>query len=285
MSLALTHTLDLFRAVTKEGPETAYCYRMFPVLNTTMDEDTVVDETTYPHCSESDFHMLHIKFNSAVLRIGLSILMLLLTWNNEPLLKSWNVTYAICPILSSILTLLICREDYAGRELYGLVALLFMALGSNLKGPRSGKMMPENGIWDGMYNVILFFYIVAGSYLVVDHLRPFSIEEHVIKGGGDDDDSGFTSGGRSLWIMMALVDYSMFVTVCIFAFFFFDEMRRRTLLFFLGIMFLINSFYQLPMEKDYWIAAPQRQTIVMGLFVLSIFGAFLPSFDQFDMKR
>lgn len=70
-----------------------------------------------------------------------------------------------------------------------------------------------------------------------------------------------------------------------FSFIFFDEERKRGLLFAISILALIHAFYHLPAQKDYWNDAPQRQTIIVGLSVVTFVGGVLPPFDKFVVKR
>jgi len=116
----------------------------------------------------------------------------------------------------------------------------------------------------------------------------FSISNYVILGPAQYLNFGeeeIGEGGKGLWNLMVGVDYSSVMFVSTFALFYLDELRKRTLLFGMGILTLALAFHDLPGQKDIWQDASGRQSISMLIFFLFMAGALIPSFDKAMIKK
>lgn len=301
--VAMTNWIDMNKSLV-DGTDSTYCSRHFKYTAET-DEN---GEEIALLCTESDLGIIAMKSHMTILRLVLALLVALMCWNNEGMLRSWNYAYAICPLLSQVVVsqaVDICRNSLKTSELRSILAVLTLSLASNYEG-RQGRM-PFN-IKDGMHNILLYSLTIFGSYLVASHL---------IDGPkGYTPYSDFTAGGEALWIISIVTDYAMMMFTVTFGLFFFDNQRKKVrlgikcidfltsvtvhpsqifcqsnvyilqlLLFFMAAIFLVHAIYHLPMEKDIWIDAPARQTMCMGLFIVCIAGVVLPEFKKIEMKK
>jgi len=129
------------------------------------------------------------------------------------------------------------------------------------------------------FNTVLYGLSVGIAALMSMHLTGEGIVRH-IRGDGL-----VSEGGHGVWFMMVVVDYGFMLVLFTFALFFFDEIRKRAMLFILGIISLFHAFLQLPLQKDIWLDAAARQNVAVTMAVIMFVGALLPSFNKFTIKR
>lgn len=268
ISIVSSHCLDAYRS-TLRGTESLFCNRYFSYASP-------MDENSNLLCTESDIAILTIKYQTTAMRMALYFLVMLICWSKEPLLKTWNYANAISPLGTSILGLFLQKDTLAGPEIYSLGAVLLLTLISNFLDREDRKPLI---VKEGFYNIILFLLTSLMSYWISNHLI-LGVENYLVF---NEDD--ITEGGRGLWNMMVGVEYTSFMFVSTFALFYLDELRKRTLLFGMGILMLVHTFYQLPKQKDFWQDASGRQSLSMILFFAFIAGALIPSFDKAVIKK
>jgi len=289
----------------QDGLETTYCNRHYVNNNATYvdaisiengDEDIDTDTDNIPYlllCTESDLGIISMKSHMTILRIVLCLLISLICWNDDGLLKAWNMAHLFCPLLIQVVGLKllpICKDDLKGDEAIAIGALVILSVASNYQGRKEKK--PFLNIKEGMYNIVLFAVTTGISYFIANHMIE-SVEGYTTFGGGavgetkgdkELNDGGVTPGGRALWNMMIMTEYSTFMFAATFALFFFDRARKKTVLFIMGVLAMVHALYHLPMEKELWIDAPSRQNFAMGIFVICMVGVVFPSFDEIVVK-
>jgi hypothetical protein len=243
ISLAFTHLLDSARAlnaakdlfqngiIASENATalstivnaTSFCVRHYYHPNVTealtgtngsMDMEEILSEFA---CTTSDMSIINIKYQTSLLRIALCAATSLLCWGDVPLLKSWSFAYGTF-IITSIASYLYTKDDLKGTEKYSLFAMIVLILTSNYKG-RQGRLRIQ--IDEGMYSLVLFFIVVFMSYMISTHLV-FGIEDFTYLNIED-----VTSGGKAVWFINVVVEYSILMIVSAFALFYFDEGRKR----------------------------------------------------------
>jgi hypothetical protein len=110
-------------------------------------------------------------------------------------------------------------------EKFSLFALLFLTISSNLDG-RGEKLHIH--LKKGLYNISLFITSAVVSYLVANHVmlgaETSTVYQYCSSNKGDEC---ISNGGKALWFMMILVDYTSFMFTCTFALFYFDDLRKR----------------------------------------------------------
>ncbi len=213
--VAMTNWIDMSKSLL-DGADSTYCSRHFQ-YTVELDEN---GEEIALQCTESDLGIITIKSHMTILRLVLALLVALMCWNNEGMLRSWNYAYALCPLLSQLVVsqaVDVCRNSLKTNELRSILAVLTLSLASNYEG-RQGRM-PMN-IKEGMHNIILYLFTIFGSYLVAHHL----IEGPQGYTSYSDD---VTSGGEALWIMTMATDYAMIMFTVTFGLFFFDNTRKK----------------------------------------------------------
>ena len=228
ISIGMTHCLDLHRSV-QDGESTTYCNRYFaysPQIN---------DPSADPlQCTQGDLGIMQLKYHTTVMRIILFFVMMMLCWGREPLLKSWNFANAISPLATSIVGMFIQKEYLLAPEKFSLGALLVMSITSNINGRGHKTFM---NLKEGLHNIALFLFTTFMSYLISNHLM-LGVESYTVYsidgdgGGGGDGGSGgsdnaISEGGKALWFMMILVEYTSFMFASTFALFYLDETRKR----------------------------------------------------------
>lgn len=161
-------------------------------------------------------------------------------------------------------------------QTYTIAVIIFLTLVTNYEDRRTKSRFH---LKEGLYNIVLFGVTCGMS---------FSISNYVILGPAQylsfgEEDIG--EGCKGLWNLMVGVDYSSVMFVSTFALFYLDELRKRTILFGMGILTLALAFHDLPGQKDIWQDASGRQSISMLIFFLFMAGALIPSFDKAMIKK
>jgi len=217
ISIGMTHCLDVYRSV-QEGESSTYCNRYFAY------SPQIEDPTADPlQCTLGDLGIMKLKYQTTIMRIILYFITMMLCWGKEPLLKSWNIATAVSPLATSIAGMLMQKDYVLAPEKFSLVALLVLCLTSNREG--RGQKMPMN-LKEGLYNIALFLMTSIMSYLVSNHLI-LGVESYTMFSSDGDGDNAVSEGGKALWFMMILVEYSSFMFASTFALFYFDEARKR----------------------------------------------------------
>ena len=213
ISITMTHCVDIYKSVHKGSENSTYCTRHFAYAP----EPDDASSNTLP-CTESDMGILTIRYQTALLRIMLHFIIMLLCWTNESLLRSWNFASAISPLGTSIAGIITQRDYLKAPEKFSLAALLILSLASNREGrmPRLAVKMKE-----GLFNITLFSLTTFMSYTIANHLI-LGVGEYTTFTAED-----ITDGGRALWFMTIFVEYTAFMFTATFALFYFDEMRKR----------------------------------------------------------
>lgn len=235
----------------QDGLETTYCNRHYVNHNTTDtisidngDEDANADDAdNVPDillCTESDLGIVSMKSHMTILRIVLCLLISLICWSDDGLLKAWNMAHLICPLLIQVVGLKLlpfCKDDLKGDEAFSIGALMVLTFASNYQG-RKGKKAFMN-IKEGMYNIVLFALTTGMSYFIANHLiesvegyttfgvGEVEVESTAVVKGEKELNKGVTPGGRALWNMMIMTEYSTFMFAATFALFFFDKARKK----------------------------------------------------------
>lgn len=265
ISISSTQCLNLYRAV-QLGEETRFCQ-----LNYVHDNDSFLK------CKPSDLSMLYLKYQTDILRIALCSLGSFLCWEQEDLLKSWNLANAIAPFGTQIAMLWTQRSVLEGKELIGLTSLAFLCITSSYFG-RQGKTAID--LKEGMYNIVL----LITSANVSSGITSMILEgpEAFLQVSGD---KALTEGAKALFNLILAGDFFslMFLPTC--ALFLFDAGRKRMLLFCMSVIALVHALYQLPLQREIWIDAPGRQSRSMILFFVYLLGALLPPFHRFVIKK
>ena len=207
----MTHCLDLYRSV-QTGEETLYCNNYFAYSPQKIDS-----EADPLACSNGDLGIMQIKYQTTLLRLMLYFCVMMMCWSNESLMKSWNYANAVSPLATSLIGFFYQRDYLSAPEKFSIGALLFLALSSNRKN-RSEKFGID--LKEGLYNNILFFMTTGFSFLISDHLM-------VGFGNQIREDLEVSNGGKALWFMMVLVEYTAFMFAGTFALFYFDAVRKR----------------------------------------------------------
>lgn len=96
--------------------------------------------------------------------------------------------------------------------------MLVLLLTSNRRG-RQGRVRVD--IDEGLFNLVLFLLVVLMSMLIGIHAT-MGIEDFTTLSVED-----VTDGGKALWYMTMVVEYSIIMVIGSFALFFFDEWRKR----------------------------------------------------------
>mmetsp|Transcript_20975 Transcript_20975/g.25813 ORF Transcript_20975/g.25813 Transcript_20975/m.25813 type:complete len:345 (-) Transcript_20975:153-1187(-) len=287
ISLALTHVIDASKAVrasshlgdgasftnstSLNANATAYCVRHYRNNQTEISDETDIMEQF--GCTETDLEIVNVKYHAAMLRITMTIITSILCWNNEPLLKSWSYAYATF-LLVSLLCLWIQYEHLNGQEKFSLIAMFILICTTNRKG-RQGRL--KMAVDEGMYNLSLFLMTVFTSYIIAAHMT-FGLDELTSV-------KEVSNGGKATYFITVGAEYSIFMVVSAFALFYFDEVKKRTMLIFMSFVTLYHAFVQLPTQKNFWMNASTRQNYVMVIFAILMAGALLPSFNQFVVKK
>jgi len=285
ITLAVTHILEIRHAV-REGVSSPTCRNIYKVLSSNRTNETIGSDQEEGEmgCTESDIYLFTIKYQTAYLRIALTIVVTTLCWGYEPLLKSWNMACAVCPYLTTFCGLLVFRDELVGPEKFGCFALTVMLLFVNWKGGQ--PMNTPLNVMEGLYNMALFLISTTMTYVMTSHLQQ-GIDGYTTLNNteeGVDRILGLADGRNAIWSMMILVDYGMLCVIAFFGLFFFDEPRKRILLAFLSIISFIYAFKHLPSQREYWIGAPDRQAIAMIVIALMLLGTVFPSFNGIRMK-
>lgn len=144
---------------------------------------------------------------------------MMLCWTKESLLKSWNTANAISPFATSIVGLGIHKATLKGPEAFSLIALMVLAISSNREGRQD--RLPMN-IKEGLYNIVLLILASFMSMMISSHLLEGGVERYLTFDAAD-----ITAGGRALWFMTIIVEYSSFMFAATFSLLFFDEARKR----------------------------------------------------------
>lgn len=278
MSIGMTHCLDVYRSV-EQGPSTTYCNRHFAY------SPQIVDSSADPlFCTLGDLGVMKVKYQTTVMRIILYFITMMLCWSKEPLLKCWNFANIISPIGTSLVGFMMQKDNLLAPEKFSLVALLFLCVSSNLEG--RGERHPIQ-LKKGLYNVTLFTMTTILSYLVSNHLM-LGVERYTLyscDGGETNVDNCVSRGGKALWFMMILVEYTSVMFTCTFALFYLDDIRKRLLLFCMAVMMLFHAFYQLPLQKEVWQDPQGRQNASMAFFFVFMLSALVPSFDKIVVRK
>ena len=198
---------------------TSYCARHFRNLTEIQadldDQDAIIEELG---CTPSDLSILNVKYQTSVIRIALCVVVTMLCWGNQPLLKSWAYAYAIF-IMITLSGLMTQSEYLKGSEKFSLIAMLVLILTTNRRG-RQGRVNFD--IDEGLFNLVLFTLVVFISIIISTHGIVVGIEEVTTFRIED-----VTPGGKALWYMTVVVEYSILMVIGAFALFFFDEGRKR----------------------------------------------------------
>lgn len=267
-SLAITHILDIHRAM-RDGIETTnYCSRNFLPKP---------EGTEFVPCTLSEMALLTLRYHMIIIRIALCVTCAILCWGNDLLLQSYNQMYGLCPLLATVCGFLMNSHAIDGHEMYSLGALGVLIFTSSRKGYQSRR--PTKVFGEGAFNVVLFLLGTVLSYVITAHFQ-FGPKEFTTLAAED-----ITESGEATWFMMLFVDYTTVMIVFMFALLFFDEGRKRALLFFAGILTLIYATVQLPSEKEIWVDGRNRQNIAMGCVFCMMMGVVLPKFDSFEIKK
>lgn len=276
MSIGMTHGLDVYRSV-EEGPTATFCNRHFAY------SPQQIDASADPlFCTRGDLAIMQLKYQTTVIRIILYFITMMLCWSNESLLKCWNFANIISPLGTSLMGLMIQKDNLLAQEKFSLMALLVLSFSSNLDG--RGQRLGMN-LKKGLYNLTLFLTTNIWSFVVANHLV-LNVEGYTVFQCNDESgDDCVSRGGKALWFMMVLVDYTCFMFTCTFGLFYLDDVRKRVLLFCMAILMLFHAFYQLPLQKDIWQDPQGRQNASMGYFFVFVVSALIPSFDKIVVKK
>lgn len=279
ISIAMTQYLDVYRSV-QAGPETSFCSRHY-VHDATVTNGASKDTI---QCTASDFVILTVKYQTTFLRIALCGVGLLICWNKEDLLRSWNFASAIAPLGIQIVVLWIHKSNLIGKEFLTYIALSFLCITSNFydRQQKTGIDLKE-----GLYNIVLF-----GTSMLMSSVSssmwiqgPEAYLNLIISDEAGDTSLAVTNGGRAMWSMIVAGDFATFMFLPTCALFFFDATRKRILVFCMSIMVLFHALYQLPQNKDIWLDAPTRQNASMIFFFVFLFGALFPPFSKITIKK
>ena len=222
---------------------TSYCVRHFRNLTEIQadmdDQDAILEELG---CTPSDLSILNVKYQTSILRIALCVVVTMLCWGNQPLLKSWAYAYAIF-IMITLGGLMTQSEYLKGSEKFSLIAMLVLILATNRRG-RQGRVKLD--IDEGLFNLVLFILVVFMSIIIstlglvvgIEELTTFSVDD-------------VTPGGKALWYMTVVDEYSILMVIGAFALFFFDEGRKRVsiVLYLLSICHFLDIFVLLTSTK------------------------------------
>jgi len=293
----MSRQMELSRAVAN-GPSTTYCSHkflslrkkkkqgeeqqqekedstIFDDLNQRPDDSPAFDATIFG-CDETDWKIVQVRHQTSSIRVVLTLITGLFCWKDTPLLTAWNMVFCLCPVLTSIVALYHLRDVLVATDLNGLAALLIIGFSSSRRGMKT-PIHPGSG-GNGFFNTVLYGLSVGIAALMSMHLTGEGIVRH-IRGDGL-----VSEGGHGVWFMMVVVDYGFMLVLFTFALFFFDEIRKRAMLFILGIISLFHAFLQLPLQKDIWLDAAARQNVAVSMAVIMFVGALLPSFNKFTIK-
>lgn len=275
ISIGMTHCLDVYRSV-QEGESSTYCNRYFAY--SPQIEDPAADPL---QCTVGDLGIMQLKYQTTIMRIILYFITMMLCWGKEPLLRSWNIATAISPLGTSIVGMVMQKDYLLAPEKFSLFALLVLCFTSNREG--RGEKIRMN-LKEGLYNIALFLLTSIMSYFVSNHLI-LGVESYTVFSSDADGDKAVSEGGKALWFMMIVVEYSSFMFASTFALFYFDESRKRVFLACLSMLALVHAFYLLPLQKDIWEDPSGRQTASMGFFFVFVAAALIPSFDKIVIKK
>lgn len=284
ISVAMTQYLDVYRSV-QSGPDTSFCSRHYAhepnVSNGSA--STMESKDTISPCTTSDFVILTVKYQTTLLRIALCGVGLLICWNKEDLLRSWNFATAIAPLGTQIAVYWIHKSDLIRKDSVTFLALAFLCITSNFydRQEKSGIHLKE-----GLYNIVLF--VTSMFMSSVSTSMWLQGPEAYLKLNPNEDDGNVvavTNGGKAMWSMIVGGDFATFMFLPTCALFFFDATRKRIFLFCMAIMTLAHALYQLPQNKDIWLDAPARQNASMIFFFVFLFGALFPPFQKITIKK
>lgn len=291
LTIAMTHCLDAYRSVQGGTENSTYCSRHFvyPDADVNANADVPIpsmdmdDPDSIPNkCNEIDTALLTLKYQTMTLRIVLYLIASIICWTKESLLKSFNYASGMS-LLTTILTLHYQKTqgNLRALEIYSLVALAVLTFISNREG-RQGLYPTQ--VKEGLYNIVLLLFASGMSWVISQHgmAEPSTFLSLT---GNEDGDIEMSKGALGQWYMIILAEYTSIMFVAIFAFLFFDPMRKRILLVFMAILMIVHALYQLPLQKELWLDASGRQGCAMGIFVALIVGALVPPFDHFVVKR
>ena len=207
-SLAITHILDIHRAV-KDGIEnTSYCTRNF-----------LPTPEEFVPCSPSDYSLLTLRYHMSIIRVAFCVITSILCWGNDALLQSSNHAYAICPLLVTVCGYLMNSHALTGHERYSLGALGVLIATSSRKGWSS--RLPTKVFGEGAYNIVMFGIGTLMSYVITAHFQ-FGPKEFTTI-----DLDTMTEGGEATWFMMLFVDYTTIMVMFLFSLLYLDEGRKR----------------------------------------------------------
>ena len=213
-SLALTHVLDVHRAIQDGIDKTSYCTRNF------IQDDSVIDASTdFVQCTTSDYALLKLRYHMSIIRIAFCVITAILCWGNDLLLQSYNHAYGICPLLTTVCGYLMNSHALAGHEKYSLGALGVLIATSSRKGWSS--RLPTRVFGEGAYNIVLFGIGTTMSYIITAHFQ-FGPKEFTTI-----DMELVTESGEATWFMMLFVDYTTIMVLFLFSLLFLDEGRKR----------------------------------------------------------
>jgi hypothetical protein len=215
ISIGMTHCLDLYRSV-QDGESTTYCNRYFaysPQIN-----DSSADPL---QCTLGDLGIMRLKYHTTIIRIILFFVMMMLCWGRDPLLKSWNFANAVSPLGTSIVGMFIQKELLLAPEKFSLGALLVMSITSNFNGRGVKTLM---NLKEGLHNVALGLLTSFMSYTISNHLMLGAEGYTAYSVDGVD---AVSEGGKALWFMLILVEYTAIMFASTFALFYLDEARKR----------------------------------------------------------
>ncbi len=256
ISLAFTHILDIAKSVNTMreiighgviAPEniteipinaTAYCAKHFQNTSEII-ADTKEGIIAELGCTPSDLSILNLKYQTSLLRIALCSVTSLICWGDQALLKSWSFAYGIF-ILCMLCGCLVQQEYLKGGERFSLFAMIVLIITSNRTGRQKRLKFDVD---EGMYNLVLFFLVVFMSYIISNHLI-FGVEDFTNFAAEE-----ITSGGKAMWYMVVIVEYSIVMIVSAFALMYFDEGKKRVSFLFFSRALLPYSVPDYPEPK------------------------------------
>lgn len=230
--------------------------------------------TTGAECTPVDAYFIGMKYRSGMLSAISVLVTALLSWDNPPLLQRLNLFLLGTPIFPTIAILFVSAEDAIvqnERMRIGLMALamVLVVYTSNNVGVApilKHKLKEISGVNSGLLMLVMvkMFEIYTAMSTGVEGYSTF--------GGSSDKD--ITDGSRVVFDFV-IVDMAISMIISLFSFLYFDEVKRRSSLFVIGVISGIRLYFHLPLELEYIRDANAMQSLVQGITVLSIISSIV----------
>mmetsp|Transcript_12640 Transcript_12640/g.15932 ORF Transcript_12640/g.15932 Transcript_12640/m.15932 type:complete len:336 (-) Transcript_12640:196-1203(-) len=240
-----------------DGESSTNCSEYFSASRAASDDGST-------SCTPVELFFIQAKYYTSLLSLFVVFAIAWTCWNDPPALQRVNVTLCLAPLSSTLMLLLLNPNvlTHHRKVNFLMMGVLLMTVAWS---SQSVGLAPLRGFYkSSALDTFIFIYFLTMVGFVGSDLRK-GVEEYTVY-----DPEELTEGAKLLFYFLA-VDRMTVALQIMNALLFFDDVRKRIMLLFIGMANLFESMYQLPYQELVMTTADKRIPFLQGTAVVALF--------------